>query len=224
MKKVFFYLGNLAQAVIALFLYGILQNFYFFPAIIHQKYHLSEQIQVLITALLTVFVLWLIFWMYKRQLKEVNNWGFNQEPHWQLKKIGTAIIGFFLIWFLGVLTLQLVSQGKSISTNQQVLNKIELQSGNLFKIMVAFIAPFCEETVFRGMFFNTFFTKATSFNKWIGILVSGLLFAYMHDPAFSKFIFVYWTLGSVLAWVYIKTKDLRYSILVHMAYNAIGFI
>lgn len=75
MKKVFFYLGNLAQAVIALFLYGILQNFYFFPAIIHQKYHLSEQGQVLVTALLTVFVLWLIFWMYKKQLKEVNYWG-----------------------------------------------------------------------------------------------------------------------------------------------------
>lgn len=120
--------------------------------------------------------------------------------------------------------MQLVSQGKSISTNQASLNKIELQSGNLFKIMVIFIAPFCEETVFRGMFFNTFFTKTTKLNKWLGILASGFLFAYMHDPAISKFILVYWVLGSVLAWVYMKTKDLRYSMLVHMAYNALGFI
>lgn len=224
MRKIFFYLGNLAQAFIALFLYGILQNFYFFPTIIRRNYHLSIQIQGLVTALLTVFVLWLIFWMYKKQLSEVNNWGFNQEPHWQLKKIGTAIAGLFLIWFLGVLVLQLVSQGKSISANQASLNKIELQSGNLFKIMVVFIAPFCEETIFRGMFFNTFFTKANRLNKWLGILASGFLFAYVHDTSFTKFILVYWVLGSVLAWVYMKTKDLRYSMLVHMAYNALGFI
>ncbi|MCT7790245.1 MAG: CPBP family glutamic-type intramembrane protease, partial [Lactobacillus crispatus] len=35
---------------------------------------------------------------------------------------------------------------------------------------------------------------------------------------------VYWVLGMVLAWVYMSTKDLRYSILVHMCYNALGFI
>ena len=40
----------------------------------------------------------------------------------------------------------------------------------------------------------------------------------------SKFIFVYWGLGMVLAWVYMQTKDLRYSMLVHMCYNAMGVI
>ena len=56
------------------------------------------------------------------------------------------------------------------------------------------------------------------------MIVSGFLFAYMHDPLLSKFIFVYWGLGMVLAWVYMQTKDLRYSMLVHMCYNALGFI
>lgn len=57
-----------------------------------------------------------------------------------------------------------------------------------------------------------------------GILVSGFVFAFMHDPALSKFIIVYWVLGCVLGWVYLQTKDLRYSMMTHMAYNLLGVI
>lgn len=224
MKKILHYSGNLAEAIIALVLYSFLQEFYFYPQKIHQRFDLSEPVQVLVTAAATVFVLWLIFWMYKKQLQEVNDWQFNQEPHWQLRKFWRAVIGFFLITILGSIMLLLVSQGKSVSANQAALDKIQVNSGNLFKIMVAFVAPFCEEVIFRGMFFNTFFTKATRINKWLGILVSGFLFAYMHDAGFSKFILVYWVLGCVLSWVYMSTKDLRYSMLTHMAYNLLGVI
>lgn len=110
----------------------------------------------------------------------------------------------------------------SISTNQEALDQISKQSGNMFKIMVAFIAPFVEEVIFRGMFFNTFFTKETRMNKWVGIVVSGFVFAYMHDPHITRFILIYWVLGCVLAWVYLRTKDLRYSMLTHILYNSIG--
>lgn len=196
---------------------------YFYPKQIQQRFHLP--MPSFIYALLTVLVLAVIFWIYKKQLKEENDWGFNEEPHWDWRRILISVIGFFLITFLGAAMLQIVgSNGKTVSNNQEVLNRISMQSGSLFKIMVAFIAPFCEETIFRGMFFNTFFTKATSFNKWVGIFVSGFIFAFMHDPQISKFILVYWVLGCVLGWVYMTTKDLRYSMITHMCYNALGVL
>ncbi|MGQ5708527.1 lysostaphin resistance A-like protein [Lactobacillus sp. PSON] len=218
MRKFLHYAGNIAGMIIAFVLYAYLQSFYFFPKKIHMP---MKSVGI---SLITVIVLWLIFWLYKQQLKYVNYWGFNEEPHWKWKKVLIAFIGFILITIGAVITLNLVSGGKTVSTNQQELNKISLQSGIMFKIMVGFIAPFCEEVIFRGMFFNTFFTKATSFNKWAGILVSGFVFAFMHDPALSKFILVYWVLGCVLGWVYLQTKDLRYSMMTHMAYNLLGVI
>lgn len=220
MRKVWHYVGNLAEIVIAFFLYGILQRFYFFPKSFHFPY------RSFVFALATVLVLALIFGLYKWQLKQGNDWDFNDPAqHWRFWKFLVAIAGFFLITFLGAFLLRLVgSHGSEVSTNQEALDRISQGSGNLFRIMVVFVAPFCEEVIFRGMFFNTFFTRETAFNKWVGIVVNGFVFAYAHDPRITKFILVYWVLGCVLAWVYLQTKDLRYSMMTHMAYNAIGFL
>lgn len=223
MKKLFHYGGNIAEAFIAFVLYGVLQMLYFTPKAVEKRFRLP--MQGFFTALITVIVMAFIFWMYEKQLQEFNDWDFNEEPHWRLGKLFVSVIGFFLITILGATVLQIVgSNGQTISSNQQQLDMIAKQSGNLFKIMVVFIAPFCEEVIFRGMFFNTFFTKKNTTNKWIGILVCGFLFAYVHDPHITKFILVYWVLGCVLSWVYLTTKDLRYSMLTHMAYNFLGFI
>lgn len=223
MKKILHYAGNISGAILALALDIILQVLYFEAVRVHEITHLPIQVQAIITAAITAIGLWFIFWLYKKQLEEVNHWGFNEIPHWDVKRIGKAIIGFILITVLGAITLSIVSQGQT-SSNQQSLDRLAKNSGQLYKIMVIFIAPYIEEVVFRGMFFNTFFTKETKFNKWMGIITSGFLFAYIHDPGLTRFILVYWVLGMVLAWVYMSTKDLRYSMLTHMAYNALGFI
>lgn len=225
MKKIGHYIGNLAEIILAFALYGFLQTFYFYPHQLSRRYHLAPFPYAIILALLTVIVFAIMFGFYKNQLKDVNYWGFNQRPHWRFTKILIAIAGIFLITFLGAAVLSVVgSSGQTISRNQMELNQMAKQSGRLFEIMVVFVGPICEETIFRGMFFNTFFTKDTPTNKWLGILASGFIFAYAHDQTFSKFIWVYWVLGCVLAWVYMQTKDLRYSMITHMCYNALGFI
>lgn len=215
MKKLLHYGANIVEIAISLYLYNILQLFYFYP----KRIQLPEKSVVI--ALITVVFLGFMFWMYKHQLKYENDWNFNQEPHWSAQRLVITIMGFILITLLGTAMTIIVGHG-SVSTNQEALDQISKQSGNMFKIMVAFIAPFVEEVIFRGMFFNTFFTKETRMNKWVGIVVSGFVFAYMHDPHITRFILVYWVLGCVLAWVYLRTKDLRYSMLTHMLYNSIG--
>lgn len=217
MRKLGHYLGNMAGAILAFALYMVLQVFYFLP----QKIRLGNT-RVFVTALVTVLILFVIAYLYCGQLKEKNLWGFNESPHWDFHRILIALIGFILIVMGSIIMLKLVGGG--VSNNQQDLNELAKHNEGLFRIMVTFIAPFCEELIFRGMFFNIFFTEPTKRNKWLGIVVSGLLFAYMHDPTFSKYILVYWVLGIILAWVYMQTKDIRYSMLVHMCYNGMGFI
>lgn len=223
-KKIFHYGGNLAEAVLAFALYGVLDLFYFDVKSVHQRFGMSLQMQTIVTAVVTVAVMWIIFWLYKKQLQENNYWGFNERPHWGGKKLGTAIVGFVLIVALQIVLFRLLGGNSSSTANQQELNALAKQNGNMFKIMVVFIAPFCEELIFRGMFFNTFFTKSTKSNKVLGILLSGLIFAYMHDPSFSKYILVYWAMGCVLGWVYLSTKDVRYSMLTHMLNNAMSLL
>lgn len=222
MKKLLHYGGNIAEAIIALFLYGVLQIFYFTPKLAHQKFHLIWNVQIWLTAILTVVIMWFVFWMYKKQLKEVNYWDFNEEPHWSAKRVGIAILGFIVIVAIQIILFNFF--GHALPNNQKELNLFQRQNMILFRIMVVFIAPFCEEVIFRGMFFNTFFTKATTLNKWLGIIVSGFAFAYLHDPAMTKFIFIYWGMGCVLGWVYMTTKDLRYSMLAHMLNNAMSVL
>lgn len=221
-KKFFHYGGNIAEGILAMFLYMILQIFYFTPQIVHKRFIPNINAQIIVTAVITVVILWFIFWMYKKQLQEVNNWGFNQEPHWSGKRVWISLVMFVALLFANVALMLILGAGRQTSTNQENLSILARGNAVMFKIMVVVIAPFCEELIFRGMFFNTFFTKPTKPNKWLGIIISGFLFAYMHDSTFSKFILVYWMMGMILAWTYLKTKDIRYSMITHMCNNLVA--
>ena len=153
MKKIGHYLGNIAGAILAFTLYMLLEIAYFAPKRINLG---SGDLRVFATSLMTVVILFVIFYLYRRQLKEENLWGFNESPHWDARRLGIAVIGFILIVVGSVVMLNLVGGG--VSENQQSLNRLEQGNTGLFKILVIFIAPFCEETIFRGMFFNIFFT------------------------------------------------------------------
>ncbi|GFZ26490.1 type II CAAX endopeptidase family protein [Lactobacillus corticis] len=218
MKKIGQTLGRFVAMIVTYYLYAYLQYFYFYP----QKAHLHRSSGWLL-ALGTVAVLAFIFWMYKKTIPEADEWHFNEEPHWDWHRLGIAVLGYILIVFASVVSLNLVGGGTS--ANQSALNAIEKNgSRGLYNLMVVFIAPFCEETLFRGMLLNVFFRHPTRTNKVLAVLVSGFCFAYMHDPTFSKYIIVYLLLGCILAWVYVETRDLRYSMLVHMCYNALGVL
>jgi membrane protease YdiL (CAAX protease family) len=131
-------------------------------------------------------------------------------------------VGSFLMQLLYIAIMSAIGGG--ISQNQQNLNDLQETAGPTYKIMVAAIAPICEETIFRGMFFNLLFSHASQLNKWIGILASGFFFAFAHNPFWSPYLIVYWMMGSVLAWVYMTTKDLRYSMMTHIMWNLLSLI
>ena len=225
MKKFFYFLGNVITIIASFIIYSVVQQFYFYPYRLRRKLHLGNISFILLTMIITAIALLILFYLYLLQLKHRNERNYNSRPHWQFKKILLSLLGvIMLIIVSATIQLALGFNSDQTSTNQNLLDQFSHQAGNFFPVMVIFIGPVFEEFIFRGFFFNTFFYKNSNLNKWLGILFSGLIFGYVHDPGLTKYILVYWALGCVLAWVYTSTRDLRYSMLSHMIFNALGFI
>ena len=225
MKRFFYFLGNIVTIIVSFFIYSLIQLLYFYPFKLQRKYHLDSKLFIAITILFTIIGILIVYGMYRRQLKSENDWGFNRKPHWDWHRLLLSFIGAILLVLVSIVVQAALGLStKTTSANQSALDALARQAGDFYKPMIVLIAPIFEETIFRGMVFNTFFAKETPLNRWVGIVFSGFLFAVLHDSGFTKYIFVYWALGCVLAWIYTQTKDLRYSIIAHMLYNSLGFL
>lgn len=215
------YVKRLSLAVLLFVLYELSLLGYSLPKTWEQnKFYLAI---IAITVLVTIALFFLFRYCYRKQLDYDNDWNFNQKPHWSSKRIGLSILGFVAIMALQIILSIFLTHGQS-SNNQELLQKIANKATILFFIYTAFLAPIFEEFIFRGLFFNIFFTKENKLNFWLGIFFNGFLFGFLHDPSLSKSSVVYITMGMILALVYLKTKDLRYSIIVHILNNCVAVL
>ncbi|QTQ39890.1 CPBP family intramembrane glutamic endopeptidase [Lactobacillus taiwanensis] len=215
MKTFLRFLGNLATVIIAFVLYTLLQLGY-----AQKKVNLLFAI---ILAVLTVAVIYWMYWIYKRELKQENDWVFNAKPHWDVRRVIISVAAFFVLVIFQVAYIKLVG-GNAVSQNQAEIDEVRKVASPMFNVLLIVVAPICEELIFRALFFNTFLPADNTLNKWVGIVASGFVFAYGHDPMFSKFIYLYWVMGMILAWTYVETKDIRYSILTHMLNNILSIL
>ena len=92
-------------------------------------------------------------------------------------------------------------------------------------ISLSFIAsatvfgPILEEFVFRGILQGAVFE-----NSWLGLILTGSLFSFMHAPYdFPSFIY-YLFGGLVLGFAYKKSQNLSVPILIHICYNCLSFL
>lgn len=166
-------------------------------------------------------ILMLIYWFaYHLELKHQNNWNFKQQPKFNWRSVIIAVSGFAIIAISQFIIMHLLNKP---SANQTEIVNILNNTGQIFEINLIIIAPIAEELIFRGMFFNTFFTKSTTFNFWIGSIINGFLFGYIH-AGLSIQISSYWIMGIVFSLVYLYTKDIKYSILTHIFNNALAAV
>lgn len=110
------------------------------------------------------------------------------------------------------------------ATNQVNLMEQFKQFPLLIAVLSIIYAPFIEELLFRGIirkFIN---------NKWIFIIVSGLLFGAAHVIDDFKsvgellYIFVYGSLGCYMAALYYKTNNIFTNMFFHFLQNSLAII
>lgn len=170
--------------------------------------------------LITVAVLLVGFtWFYNRQLKRNNP---RQFGHYQLtiRRLSRVLFAFFIMLVVQIFWSQLILHHiLPMPSNQSALDsQIQLLPfwNNVYGVL---IAPVFEEYLFRGFFFNFFFAKNTRWSNLLGVIVSGLIFGYMHTLSFSVTTLLYASLGWVLAGSYLYFKDIRYNIALHFLNN-----
>ena len=129
--------------------------------------------------------------------------------------------GILAVGVVSMLTIQLLAAFllKTTSNNQQALLEIA-QKDISFYLLVGVVAPFFEELIFRQFFFNCFSNLKLS--GYIQIVLNGLFFSVMHESRLDFYFPVYWLLGSILALIYLKTKDLKCSIIAHSINNLVA--
>lgn len=151
-----------------------------------------------------------------------NEWSINSD--W-LQSLTAKQLRVTLGAFAGILVIQFFA-GQLLagtSNNQMTINALAGKCNiYLFKAELIVIAPVFEELIFRGFFFDAFFTKPSKVNLIVGSLTSGFAFALLHGLPTNLFFVIYWLMGTVLALTYLTTGDLRCSILAHMAVNLLG--
>ncbi|HEM2749219.1 TPA: CPBP family intramembrane metalloprotease [Streptococcus suis] len=164
-------------------------------------------------ALLSVGILVFMYW--RAEKNGIKIWDSNVLT-W--KGLGLVVLTFTVAQlsnYLGYYILEL--QGIEETSNDLELTKlVENIPFWLALINMACLPAISEEIIVRGYLFKKFFEKY----KILGIVVSGLVFAFLHGPTDLGSWIIYASPGFLLAYLYYKTDYLIYPIAVHFINNA----
>ncbi|HFI0456066.1 TPA: lysostaphin resistance A-like protein [Streptococcus suis] len=134
------------------------------------------------------------------------------------KGLGLVVLTFTvaqLFQHLGYYIMDL--QGIEDTSNELELTKILVNIPFWVALInMACLPAIAEEVITRGYLFKKLFEK----HKMLGIVVSGLIFAFLHGPTDLGSWIIYASPGFILAYLYYKTDYLIYPIAVHFINNA----
>ena len=127
-----------------------------------------------------------------------------------------SLLIIFLMSFLYVFAMNWLFGIEAPSSKIEELISNRSISTNILLIVVAVIAPFCEEIYFRGFLYSAF---KRSWGVNTALFLSSLLFALAHMEIYSFVPLM--IIGWMLAYIFEKTKSLFPTIFLHAVYNLI---
>lgn len=131
--------------------------------------------------------------------------------------IGWSIAGVFLALFAQAIAALIETKLLGIpagSENTMALMEV-VRASPLFILLPVVFAPITEEIIFRKIIFGSIYKRT---NFLVAVLISALIFGAFHFD-FSHML-VYFSMGVVFAFLYVKTKRIITPIVAHMAMNS----
>lgn len=175
---------------------------------------------------LIMFVVVILF--YKKYLKkDLVLFKLNKKDY--IKKIVSYFLIFLVVKYGVALfsSLLLVMLGSDLVTSENQETVVTLAKTLPFMMMIStsLLAPFVEEGIFRlGI-------KKVINNKYLFILVSGLIFGFMHIFPTELPIYValieslnYVTMGLLLAYIYNETDNIYVVVIIHALNNLLSML
>lgn len=124
----------------------------------------------------------------------------------------------FPLMYIGNLVGNLLSAILSGGTAENALNDIIFDNSILKCVVVVLLAPCIEEFVFRKQLID----RASVYGEEVAILFSGLTFGLFHMNLYQFFYAA--ALGMLFAYVYVRTRQVRYTIFMHIIINFLGSV
>lgn len=172
-----------------------------------------SNIILLVSGLLTLFILWIFFLIRKKKLyKEACIAKFDKKKILPIILMGMAF-ALFVVCILNLLPLP----ESLLSSYEQSTYSLTVGNVAVQLIAIVIVAPVVEEVIFRGLILSRL-KKAMSVP--VAILLNSLVFGLVHGQLL--WIAYAFCLGVVLCVVVEKTGSLATSILLHMAFNFAG--
>lgn len=213
-------LKNVIKLCISLFLFFyrsilIIPIVYIFNINTKKMSTLTEMILSLTANIILCIV---IILMYRKEL--IKEWKKFKEN--LSNNIDTSIkywlIGLIVMVISNIIITFILGGGQA--ANEQGVRKMIDVAPIIMLINAGIIGPINEELIFRKCFKNILK------NKWFFILISGIVFGYLHvsgTNSLTQFLYIipYSSLGIAFATTYYKTNTVFSSIFVHMLHNTI---
>ncbi|MDB5262406.1 MAG: Abortive infection protein [Adhaeribacter sp.] len=167
----------------------------------------------LITLINSIFMLGLLLFFLRYMIK--NN--HLDKSQFTLKKINAVIL---LSGVLGVICAHFIplpgfSFFKEDMLNKIFLDYIENQTDLFYFIFMCLIIPVYEELLFRGVVLGGLLKR---YSPLVAIGISAILFAVLHLTLSGPLMF-----GLFVGWIYYRTRNLLYCIIIHSFINALAF-
>lgn len=124
--------------------------------------------------------------------------------------IASNVVGTIITLIIGLV--------KGGMVQNEILNMTDGASMLLMFLYMVICAPIMEELVFRKLIVD----RAVRYGQGVAVIVSGLMFGLFHGNL-NQFIYAF-TLGMFLAFLYVKTGNLKITISIHMIFNFISSI
>ena len=170
------------------------------------------------TVVLTAIVdAWLVLWAWRFSLRAygmtLRAWGYRHVGANVFWVVPTALFSLYVVSFVHDVIVRPPQQAVISAFPHSTAGLI------LFIALACIVAPFAEETFFRGFVFQGL---AHSWGPVWGAIVSAAFFAAVHLQL-TVFIPLF-ALGLALAWVFHHTRSLWASIILHMVFNSIAVL
>ena len=128
-----------------------------------------------------------------------------------------------LVWGLVIVVQFFLPNDPSV--NQQTAEAMTLSQPLFSFFLIVVFAPLTEELIFRGMLARYVFPQQENMKQTVlFLLVTSIIFAFVHNPGTPQQFLVYGSLGLSLGLAYVSKGGLAYSIALHALNNLIGFL
>lgn len=131
----------------------------------------------------------------------------------------SAVCMMYAISISGSILSTLINSFLADATGKVSTSGIQVLFDNDYAVTalyVVIVAPIVEELVFRKFFID----KLQVYSRKYAIILSGLLFGLMHGNL-EQFFFTFF-LGTFLAFIYVRTGKIRYTIILHFIMNGMS--